>query len=305
MTGGETLYVEVGGDGQGVSGGSNGGGNGATLAGDSSGGGGGASDVRTTSCGGPCPGQAASLATRLLVAAGGGGGGVGYPPPSGAAGAGGAAGNSPQPGVDGTDDSNTAGGHGKGGGAGSSSQGGSGGAAGTGEHPAGAGTDGSSGSGRQRPARASAASRRTPVVVEAAAITAAVEAARAHSMAGTPVVAAAAVPAPASSIHRPPTRASEPTRPEYRWSRSATRPLLASCSPRWLPRSPISLLIGAGEARQADPGIRHENNTKKACKSFNGFASRVKGMVTVGKLSSSEAAELNQLAQAVQNTLGC
>ena len=52
-------------------------------------------------------------------------------------------------------------------------------------------------------------------------------------------------------------------------------------------------------------GYVDDNNTKKACKSFNGFASRVKGMVKVKKLSSSEAAELNQLAQAVQSSLGC
>ena len=39
------------------------------------GGGGGASDVRTVSCAGSCPGNTASLDSRLIVAAGGGGGG--------------------------------------------------------------------------------------------------------------------------------------------------------------------------------------------------------------------------------------
>ena len=52
-------------------------------------------------------------------------------------------------------------------------------------------------------------------------------------------------------------------------------------------------------------GYVDDNNTKKACKSFNGFASRVKGMVKVKKLTTLEAAELNQLAHAVQNALGC
>jgi hypothetical protein len=75
VTAGQTLYVEVGGNGEseriGASGGFNGGGT--VLAG----GGGGASDVRTASVGaGPSPGNEASLKSRLLVAAGGGGGGL-------------------------------------------------------------------------------------------------------------------------------------------------------------------------------------------------------------------------------------
>jgi hypothetical protein len=53
-------------------------------------------------------------------------------------------------------------------------------------------------------------------------------------------------------------------------------------------------------------GYVDDNKTKKACKALKGaFPSRVKGMVQVGKLSSSEAAELNQLAQAVRNSLDC
>jgi hypothetical protein len=88
VTPGEVLYVEVGGVGaQGFAassfnfgtsafnGGGPGGGQTAMGGGDSGGGGGGASDVRTVSCGIACPGDAASLASRLLVAAGGGGGG--------------------------------------------------------------------------------------------------------------------------------------------------------------------------------------------------------------------------------------
>ncbi len=68
VTPGQTLYVEVGGDGTTSSGGFNGGGapGGATTAG----GGGGATDVRTT----PAAGSG-SLASRLVVAGGGGGGG--------------------------------------------------------------------------------------------------------------------------------------------------------------------------------------------------------------------------------------
>jgi hypothetical protein len=81
VTPGEVLYVEVGGTGEQRSSGSsfnygssafNGGGPGgfdtAMGGGDSGGGGGGASDVRTVSCAAGCPGDPASLASRLLVA---------------------------------------------------------------------------------------------------------------------------------------------------------------------------------------------------------------------------------------------
>jgi hypothetical protein len=81
VTPGEVLYVEVGGTGGFFTGGFNGGGSGATdgAEGGGSGGGsgGGGSDVRTLSCGTGCPGNAPSLASRLLVAGGGGGGGGG------------------------------------------------------------------------------------------------------------------------------------------------------------------------------------------------------------------------------------
>jgi hypothetical protein len=99
---GEVLYVEVGGvGGQGFAGSSfnfgtsafNGGGPGgdqtAMGGGDSGGGGGGASDVRAVSCATACPGDAVSLASRLLVAAGGGGGGGGGSSGDGGVGSGG------------------------------------------------------------------------------------------------------------------------------------------------------------------------------------------------------------------------
>ena len=71
---GETLYVEVGGQGSSGQGGFNGGGEGPALGA----GGGGASDVRMVSIGAePSPGGKASLESRLLVAAGGGGAGYG------------------------------------------------------------------------------------------------------------------------------------------------------------------------------------------------------------------------------------
>lgn len=69
VTAGDTLRVEVGGDGTRRAGGYNGGGDGGdhgAFAGDVGGGGGGASDIRTS----------ASLDSRLVVAGGGGGGGV-------------------------------------------------------------------------------------------------------------------------------------------------------------------------------------------------------------------------------------
>ncbi len=69
---GETLYVEVGGNGHAGEGAEEGEGE------EGGGGGGGASDVRTVSIGAePSPGSKASLESRLLVAGGGGGGGVG------------------------------------------------------------------------------------------------------------------------------------------------------------------------------------------------------------------------------------
>ncbi len=98
VTAGESLYIDVGGQGGTMAnrgaGGFNGGGNGGGFGGFGSGGGGGASDVRTAP-------RAAGLTpdTRLIIAAGGGGGGQsqpgGYIPP----GIGGAAG---QPGFAGT-----------------------------------------------------------------------------------------------------------------------------------------------------------------------------------------------------------
>jgi hypothetical protein len=76
VTPGETLYVEVGGNGSAKTGGANGGGAGGSgdFGGPDGGGGGGASDVRT------CSASSCALAssdTRLVVAAGGGGGGGG------------------------------------------------------------------------------------------------------------------------------------------------------------------------------------------------------------------------------------
>jgi hypothetical protein len=86
---GEVLYVEVGGPGpaptyfaaSAFNGGGTGGSNYGGMAGaGGAGGGGGASDVRTVSCGSACPGNATSLASRLVVAGGGGGGGGGGSP---------------------------------------------------------------------------------------------------------------------------------------------------------------------------------------------------------------------------------
>ncbi len=95
VTPGQTLYVEVGGNGSTPGGGFNGGGNGGIdmLAG---GGGGGASDLRTVS-----RDDVGSLASRLAVAAGGGGGGGGGLMPDvcsspGGGGAGGGAGEDGQ-----------------------------------------------------------------------------------------------------------------------------------------------------------------------------------------------------------------
>jgi len=73
---GNTLYVEVGGDGTSSAGGFNGGGYSTEPFPLAPGGGGGATDIRTSPCGSGCPGAAGSLQTRLIVAGGGGGGGA-------------------------------------------------------------------------------------------------------------------------------------------------------------------------------------------------------------------------------------
>jgi hypothetical protein len=74
---GEVLYIEVGGAGQQVPGPGPGGWNGGGNGPGGGGGGGGASDVRTIPCGSTCPGDTATLGSRLIVAAGGGGAGFG------------------------------------------------------------------------------------------------------------------------------------------------------------------------------------------------------------------------------------
>ena len=98
VTGGQTLYVEVGGPGgdgfSGSEGGFNGGGPGDDAGHPGSGGGGGASDVRTTPMTGPVDPD-----SRLLVAGGGGGAGAAGGPPTVHGGGGGAAG---EPGLEGT-----------------------------------------------------------------------------------------------------------------------------------------------------------------------------------------------------------
>ena len=265
-----------------------------STAGISSGGGGGASDVRTTSCGGTCPGQAASLATRLLVAAGGGGGSVGYVPFNGAGGAGGAAGNSQQPGGwIGPRVRATLAATEKVAGRVSSSQGGSGGAAGTGEHPAGAGTDGNSGQGGSGPDR-----RR-----------------RLHAEPGggggggyygggggggvriqwrrsAPVVAggggAGSRPRIQVGATNPSIGADATGVPD--WSRSRYAPatsgeLLSALADKVADRRASHRRCRSSSSRSRVTSTT--TTTKKACKSFNGFASRVKGMVKVKKLSSS------------------
>jgi hypothetical protein len=112
VTGGQTLYVEVGGNGVSADaasgagdGGWNGGGSSTGYGGSPSGagGGGGASDVRTQSCAGACPGGSASLQSRLLVAASGGGGGFDSFPSSSSEPLDGGAGGTPSPGGDGGD----------------------------------------------------------------------------------------------------------------------------------------------------------------------------------------------------------
>lgn len=76
LTPASTLYVEVGGTGGSIGGFNGGGAPGTGASTGGAGGGGGASDVRTVPCGGACPGDAASLGSRLIVAAGGGGSGA-------------------------------------------------------------------------------------------------------------------------------------------------------------------------------------------------------------------------------------
>ncbi len=80
---GEVLYVDVGGAGRQVPGPGPGGWNGGGNAPGGGGGGGGASDVRTIPCGPTCPGDPASLGSRLVVAGGGGGAGIGPLPGAG------------------------------------------------------------------------------------------------------------------------------------------------------------------------------------------------------------------------------
>ena len=150
VTPGETLFLEVGGNGLTASaiaegtaggGGANGGGAGFGDPGIGSGGGGGASDIRTCSVtAASCTGAADSLHSRLIVAAGGGGGGDGEFAPLGGA-LGGPAG---QPGQDGTGFGCFGGTiPGIGGGAGTASAGGAGGAANGGIGTFGAGGAGS------------------------------------------------------------------------------------------------------------------------------------------------------------------
>ncbi len=87
VTPGQTLYIEVGGNGSGSTGGFNGGGNGGSGLSCGGGGGGGASDVRAAS-----RTAGTSLELRLITAAGGGGGGGCDPGGTTPKGTGGAAG---------------------------------------------------------------------------------------------------------------------------------------------------------------------------------------------------------------------
>ena len=106
VTPGQSLYVEVGGQGNGTAGGFNGGGNGIN----DGQGGGGASDVRTCSMtADSCLFGVGTLDSRLLVAAGGGGAGGGG---DALGGDGGHAGASPQPGAPGENSPSTFGGGG-------------------------------------------------------------------------------------------------------------------------------------------------------------------------------------------------
>jgi hypothetical protein len=80
---GQVLYVEVGGAGLQVPGPGPGGWNGGGAGPGGGAGGGGASDVRTIPCASSCPGDSASLGSRLVVAGGGGGAGTGPLPGTG------------------------------------------------------------------------------------------------------------------------------------------------------------------------------------------------------------------------------
>lgn len=146
-----TLYVEVGGPGDGTAGGWNGGGAGGASDDmndyGAGGGGGGASDVRTVSCGSSAScaagGSTASLSSRLVAAAGGGGaGGIGDGGRGGGGGAAGSKGGSGGTGID----SRLPGG--TGGGPGTSTQGGTGGGGGgSGMYDGVSGAEGMSGAG--------------------------------------------------------------------------------------------------------------------------------------------------------------
>jgi len=160
---GDVLYVEVGGAGgqafaassfnfgaSAFNGGGPGGAQSAMGGGDSGGGGGGASDVRSVSCGAACPGDAVSLASRLLVAGGGGGGGGGGSSSSegGFGSTGGAGGDAGMLGASGAPGGPVSGGlPGGGGGGGAAAGGGAAGAAASGCAGAIAATDGGFGAG--------------------------------------------------------------------------------------------------------------------------------------------------------------
>ncbi len=144
VSGGETLYVEVGGPGGGgaPSGGS-GGLNGGALGGGFGGGGGGASDVRSIAAS-----ASGSLQSRLVIAAGGGGGGE-YGGVGGGAGSSGVGAQNPYEGAGGSAGTSTAGGPGGANGSvctscasGASGSLGAGGAGGGGGYPAGGGGGG-------------------------------------------------------------------------------------------------------------------------------------------------------------------
>jgi Divergent InlB B-repeat domain len=156
VTAGATLYVEVGGPGgegktnfgfaEGGAGGFNGGGaggGGGTVTESGGGGGGGATDLRTVPCASACPGEATSLASRLLVAAGGGGGGAAQ-----GIGGGGAGGGASALGLDGSNAEPVSGGDpGFGGGGATAVGGGTAGAGGEGCGVLTAAGDGESGAG--------------------------------------------------------------------------------------------------------------------------------------------------------------
>jgi hypothetical protein len=163
VTPGETLYVEVGGDGSGDAGGFAGGFNGGGVGGNNgqtesfavgAGGGGGASDVRTCSVSASCAGG--TLSSRLIVAGGGGGGGEDVHGSSGAA-TGGSGGAADAAGSNGT---TTAAGAGGGGGGVGTSPGGAAGQGGAGmvnDEPGAMGALGVGGAGGSDPECASGA----------------------------------------------------------------------------------------------------------------------------------------------------